>query len=105
LNSHDRDALLRQVTVLGFMALDLHLYLNTHPTDKEALQAYNEIIAKEGKIRCQYEDKYGPLQYGSPSPMDKWPWIECPWPWQEAFNYKNSPCADNWKEPYGEELL
>lgn len=121
----DRDALLKQVTVLGFMALDLHLYLNTHPDDNEAKQAYNSVLASECKVRSEYEEKYGPLTHGQVTSED-WPWSQCPWPWNESFNYKNNPCIESsgfasgethhdglpgvspgarWKEPYGEELI
>jgi len=102
----DRDALLKQVTILGFMATDLHLFLNTHPHDKEALEMYNDTIEKAEKARCQYEAVYGPLTYGKQSAAG-WPWMDCPWPWEASFNYCHSKIesADGWSALYGEELL
>jgi spore coat protein JB len=109
----DKDTLLKQITVLCFMATDLHLYLNTHPDDKEALQMYNETVEKEQKARKAYEAACGPLSYGSRL-ENGWAWIDCPWPWQESFNYAHGknvyPQAavkgkNDWSAPYGEERL
>jgi spore coat protein JB len=100
----DRDVLLKQVTVLGFMALDLHLYLNTHPHDKEALTMYNDVIANERKARLHYEEVCGPLSFGNEA-AHEWSWPRCPWPWQESFNYHTGTTETDWHKPYGEELL
>jgi spore coat protein JB len=88
---------------MGFMAMDLHLFLNTHPEDKEALAMYNDVVEKGAIARKEYESLCGPLSFGKKS--DGWPWIKCPWPWQESFNYKNTSCEAGWSEPYGEERL
>lgn len=53
--------LLNRLTVLDFMAVDLHLFLNTHPKDTDAIEKYNSIIKEADSIRCQYENLYGPL--------------------------------------------
>ena len=83
----DRETLLKQLTVLDFMSVDLHLFLNTHPSDAEALKMYNEVTANAAKVRCQYEEKYGPLtSYRSMGTKD-WTWRCCPWPWSESFNF------------------
>lgn len=110
----DRDALLKQITILGFTVMDLHLYLNTHPHDKEALAMYNQAVEEECKVRKEYEAAHGSLTYGQRA-EDGWHWSCCPWPWQEAFNFKMT-CAtvsdamghsnsSTWHQPYGEEHL
>lgn len=84
----DRDALLNQLTVLDFMAVDLQLYLNTHPHDMEALEKYNSVIQNADKARMLYEKKYGPLCSFRSMGQPGWPWIDEPWPWAEDFNYR-----------------
>ena len=37
----NRMELLKQIIATEFMKQDLHLFLNTHPMDKEALAKYN----------------------------------------------------------------
>ena len=88
----ERDKLLKQLTVLDFMSLDLHLFLNTHPCDAEALKMYNEVAASAEKARCKYEEKYGPLMSYRSKGTDGWGWERCPWPWQESFNYQREEC-------------
>ncbi len=82
-----RDALLKQITVLDFMAVDLNLYLNTHPDDAEALKMYNDTIESRGKAVAGYEELYGPLTSYRSKGGTGWTWEECPWPWQEPYNY------------------
>ena len=86
----ERDALLREITILDFMALDLHLFLNTNPNDASALEMYNDCITRSNELRKEYEAAYGPLtayrSYGQPG----WTWINEPWPWEEDFNFELS---------------
>ena len=35
--------LLKQIQSVSLMAVDLHLFLDTHPTNKEALKDYEKI--------------------------------------------------------------
>ena len=85
-----RDALLREITILDFMALDLHLYLNTHPEDSEALEMYNDCITRSQELRQQYEADYGPLTAFRSSGQPGWTWNQEPWPWEEKFNFEIS---------------
>lgn len=86
----DRDALLNRLTILDFMAVDLHLYLDTHEDDKEAIEKYNNIVMEADDVRCKYEKMYGPLcSYRSMS-KEPFTWIDDPWPWERKFNYKIS---------------
>lgn len=84
----DRELLLEQLTALDFMAVDLGLYLNTHPDDHEALAHYNSIIATAQNTREKFEEYFGQLcSFRSASNPDTWGWIDCPWPWQSDANF------------------
>lgn len=83
----NRDELLKIITVLDFFAIDLHLYLNTHPTDREAIQKYNTVVKRAKELREQYEKQFGMLMPNTPSGYP-WQWIEEPWPWQNKFNFE-----------------
>lgn len=86
--NNERDNLLSELTALDFMAVDLHLFLDTHPDNYEAINKYNEIIKKADAIRCKYEKLYGPLcSYRSLSNPELFTWIDNPWPWQNKFNF------------------
>jgi spore coat protein JB len=89
-----RDELLKQITALDFYSIDLHLYLNTHPDDRDALNKYNAVVTQANALRKEYEDMYGMLLAGQPSKYP-WQWIENPWPWQYKFNFELAGDDDN----------
>ncbi len=81
--------LLEELTQLDFAAVDLALYLNTHPNDENAISLYNSIITKADSCRTKYEKNFGPLcSFRSFSRNNNWTWINNPWPWSTDFNSK-----------------
>ena len=79
----DREQLLWRIQALSFTAVDLNLYLDTHPWDTRALADYNQISAALAQTRALYEQLYGPmLNFGMSCGGDSWRWVEEPWPWQ-----------------------
>jgi len=82
----NRDEMLRKLSALDFYAIDLHLYLNTHPDDAEAINKYNAVVTEANAMRKQYESMYGPLTANMASKVP-WQWIQNPWPWQYKFNF------------------
>ncbi|MCL2699558.1 MAG: spore coat protein CotJB [Defluviitaleaceae bacterium] len=84
----DRDSVLEQLTQLDFMALDLAMYLDTHPDDRDAITHYNAVINDAQSVREKFEQLFGPLcSFRSESSPDNWGWIECPWPWECDANF------------------
>lgn len=67
-----------------FYAVDLNLFLDTHPDCKEALEDYKVISAKLGSAMREYEKQCGPLvNFGQASNFDAEKWVEQPWPWEK----------------------
>ena len=84
----NKDDLLKRLTILDFLAVDLQLYLDTHPKDESTINKYNSIISEGDALRAQYEELYGPLySFRSPSANNNFNWTDCPWPWQRDFNF------------------
>ena len=80
----DRRALLRQIQEVEFAALELNLYLDTHPQDQNALAQYNNYARQLNMLKQQYEMSYGPLlNFGFSPSQYPWRWLESPWPWEE----------------------
>lgn len=85
----DKNQLLKRLTVLDFIAVDLQLYLDTHPDDKEAIDKYNSVIKEADMLRMKYEELIGPLySFRSSNMGDTFKWIETPWPWQPSANFE-----------------
>ena len=57
----NRDCMLKRLTVLDFLAVDLQLYLDSHPDDENAITKYNSVVDEADGLREQYENLYGPL--------------------------------------------
>ena len=86
-NRKSKEELLKQITALDFMMIDLHLYLNTHPNDRNALEKYNSIVMEANILKHDYEKYFGPLSYGACS-YYPWQWINEPWPLEYEANFK-----------------
>lgn len=79
--------LLKEITAVDFSLIDLHLYLNTHPTDRNALAAHNSLVTKARMLKENYEMLFGPLSYGCYNKYP-WQWMNEPWPWEYDANFK-----------------
>ena len=80
----DRNAMLMKLSELNFSALDLQLFLDTHPDDKKAIEHYNASVNAANKMRAEYEKAYGPLaNFVTPSRPDEFTYINSPWPWEK----------------------
>ena len=83
-----RDEMLKMITELDFFIIDIHLYLNTHPDDKEAIELYNSYVMQVKKLREDYNTQYGMLLANNSISKMPWQWIDNPWPWQKSFNFE-----------------
>lgn len=79
----NRNDLMRRVQMLSFVLVDAGLYLDTHPTDKAALNFFNKYNALYMSARAEYEKSYGPLSIAGTNDTNSWSWIDEPWPWQK----------------------
>ena len=79
----NKDALLRAISEYSFAAWELHIYLDTHPSDVAAIMRKNRYQQKADELKREYESKYGPLTSKSGSGE---PWLNDPWPWERRAN-------------------
>jgi spore coat protein JB len=86
-STENKFTLLKEISSLHFMAVDLNLFLDTHPLDTEALAKYNSVIMQLTMLKQDYTMHYGMLSPASCSPYP-FNWISEPWPWEYDANYK-----------------
>jgi spore coat protein JB len=84
----NKKELLKQISATHFMEIDLALYLNTHPMDKDLLERYNFYVIQCKTLKEKYEMNYGMLSQYSVSSSYPWQWINEPWPWEYEANFK-----------------
>ena len=83
MKSNKRFGLLREIQELEFTAIELNLFLDTHPEEQQALRDYIQVAQRLDRAVAQYERAYGPLFNFGFSPSEyPWRWIEEPWPWE-----------------------
>ncbi|MEW6182963.1 MAG: spore coat protein CotJB [Bacillota bacterium] len=86
---HDRIALLKRIQTLEFCAIELALFLDTHPCDTAALKDHKCFSQELEECRKLYSEKYGPLTHEDNKREDCWRWIEEPWPWEIEYEGGN----------------
>lgn len=83
MNCEKQLALLKRLQEMEFVAIELNLYLDTHPCDEEALNDFNCAAEAIMKLKQEYEAEYGPLMnFGFSFSKSPWQWVEGPWPWE-----------------------
>lgn len=81
---NEQAELLTYVDALTFAMIDLNLYLDVYPNDKEALELFNQYRMQTDEYTKKYESKYGPLELTSNSLNTfPWAWDNAPWPWEK----------------------
>ena len=78
-NNYD---LLTELDAVSFSLLDIMMYLDTHPTDADALEAKERYADAAAKLRRRYEENDGPRTASKSGNGDCWEWIKDPWPWE-----------------------
>ncbi|MGI5921211.1 MAG: spore coat protein CotJB [Syntrophomonadaceae bacterium] len=82
----DRKRLLVAIMAEEFTAIELNLFLDTHPKDEKALHDYNSTVEKLNHLKRHYEREFGPLTNFGFAPSEfPWRWVEEPWPWEINF--------------------
>ncbi len=72
----------RELAQLSFAMDELRLFLDTHPNDRAALAASNEVRAKRDTVVRQYERLVGPVNFYEAGGDCSWDWLRAPWPWE-----------------------
>ena len=85
----NRRILLNSIEKTHFTLWELRLYLNTHPTDIQAIKHYEHFENRLGELTKEYEKMYGPIAPKFTSNGDRWIWCDGPWPWETEYNQCN----------------
>lgn len=75
----------KRYDAVRFACWELHLFLDTHPNNKEAARRLEEYSARAAKLKKEFEEKFGPLGETSQN-TSRWEWVSDPWPWEKEGN-------------------
>lgn len=79
----EREFLMKKLMAERFALWEIVLFLDTHPNDEKALEAFNKYRESFFAVKKEYEDKFGMLTpFSDNKSNNKWTWIDSPWPWE-----------------------
>ncbi|MCM1135617.1 MAG: spore coat protein CotJB [Clostridium sp.] len=82
--SNEQRRLLHDIGVIGFVVVEMNEYLDTHPTDREAMDYLAHYVRMKNQSMREYARKYGPLRISDTEGCSdkEWKWATQPWPWE-----------------------
>lgn len=83
--ANEQAEMLTYIDAYSFACIDLSLYLDVYPDDKDALMIFNQYRTNLKEYLVQYQNKYGPIIKSSDSLNSyPWKWNNSPWPWEKG---------------------
>jgi spore coat protein JB len=78
----NREQMLNDIGIVGFVLIDLSLYLDTHPDDKKALEYFNHYSRIRNQMVRDFSREYYPLLKEFSECNNEWRWGMAPMPWE-----------------------
>lgn len=74
------------IQMYDFYLYELNLYLDTHPSDRNALDLFKKYTELRNAAYEAYINKYGPITADQSSTNERFNWVDDPWPWERSAN-------------------
>lgn len=84
-NQMEKVKLFQWINMVSFAVNDITLYLDTHPTDQEAISYFNHFREIRTNALKEYECNYGPLTIDTAMPDHEWLWATQAMPWEGGY--------------------
>ena len=84
-NQIEQVKLFQWINMVSFAVNDITLYLDTHPSDQEAINYFNHFREIRTDALKEYESYYGPLTIDTAKPDQEWLWATQPMPWEGGY--------------------
>lgn len=78
----DRRSLMKSIYEIGFSLDDTILYLDTHPSDQNALDYYHNLHREYHELVKMYTQTFGPLLAKDVKNDNYFSWVNRPMPWE-----------------------
>ena len=79
-----KEQLLHDIGIVGFVLIELGLYLDTHPSDRGAMEYFNHYSRIKQQMTKEFSMKYFPLTLELAESGKEWRWGSAPLPWEGA---------------------
>ena len=84
MNSEER--MLHDIGIADFVLTDLMLYLDTHPTDQNAMEYFNHYTRIKTQMEREFSREYYPLRKDLAESNKEWRWGNAPLPCEGGCN-------------------
>lgn len=78
----NRDQLLKDIGIVDFTLIELNLYLDTHPNDRNAMEYFNHYNKIRTQLTREFSRDYFPLNIYLSDGTKEWKWSMAPLPWE-----------------------
>ncbi len=79
----ERQQLLKNLQAAHFALIEANLFLDTHPSDKDALAFYEKMQKQYKEWMEEFTEKFGALSsLNVKTQGDYFEWVNNPWPWE-----------------------
>lgn len=77
-----KDQMLHDIGIVSFVLVELTLYLDTHPSDREAMEYFNHYSRIKNQMEKEFSQKFFPLNMSMAESSKEWRWGAAPLPWE-----------------------
>lgn len=84
--TQNRGSMMLELAALKMKAHDLHLFLDTHPDDQQALDDFLALVPKIEELQAQISKQFDPISVYESAKTTPFNWITAPFPWQLQDN-------------------
>ena len=67
--------LMKAIMEADFFAMDLKLYLDTHPDDERAIGMFREAVKQYNACKAAFEESFYPITSNSAGKDGEWDWL------------------------------
>lgn len=78
----DKNILLKDISIVDFVLVELIEYLDTHPYDEKALDYFHYYSRVKKQLMKEFADKFYPLSPSLSNNQNEWSWGLAPLPWE-----------------------
>ena len=80
---NQQNDLMNAIMETEFACIELNLFLDTHPDDEAAKNAFATQSRRLRELKVRYDREVAPLHNFGYSPLDAGSWVCAqPWPWE-----------------------
>jgi spore coat protein JB len=80
----EREQLYHDIGVIDFVIIEMTEYLDTHPSDREAMEYLSHYVRMKNQAMREYAMKYEPLRISDTDSgsQNEWKWATTDFPWK-----------------------